>query len=253
MTVTANAHHEFLEVRSPSSGMTIEHVGVTDARDIPAVVARAREAQPAWNGLGVAARARIFRRAQKWMLANQQRVVETIIAENGKTYEDALLPEFFYGVHSLGFWAANAEKYLADDRVRLSRSPLVFGKELRVAHHPHGVVGVIGPWNYPLLNNFGDAIPALLAGNTVVQKPASATPMTSLLMAEMLSECGVPDGVFEVLIAPGSAMSALIDEVDMVMFTGSTENGRKVLERAAKTLTPVSLELGGNDPMLVLD
>jgi acyl-CoA reductase-like NAD-dependent aldehyde dehydrogenase len=253
MTATATASKQFLEVRSPASGVTIEHVGITDSSDIPAVVARAREVQPHWERLGIAARARIFKRAQKWLLANQQRVVETIVAENGKTYEDALLPEFWYGVHSVGFWAANAEKYLADDRVRLSRSPFVLGKELRVAHHAHGVVGVIGPWNYPLLNNFGDAVPALLAGNSVILKPASATPLTSLLMAEMLSECGVPDGVFQVLIAPGSAMSGLIDGVDMVMFTGSTENGRKVLERAAKTLTPVSLELGGNDPMLVLD
>jgi acyl-CoA reductase-like NAD-dependent aldehyde dehydrogenase len=253
MTATATAHQEFLEVRSPASGVTIEHVGITADRDIPAFVTRAREAQPGWERLGVAGRARIFKRAQTWLRANQQRVVETIVAENGKTYEDALLPEFFYGVHSLGFWAANAAKYLSDDRVRFSRSPLVFGKELRVAHHPHGVVAVIGPWNYPLLNNFGDAVPALLAGNSVVLKPASATPLTSLLMAEMLSECGVPDDVFQVLIAPGSAMATLIDAVDMVMFTGSTENGRKVLERAAKTLTPVSLELGGNDPMLVLD
>jgi len=251
--MTTTTHHEFLEVLSPTSGSTIEHVGITAPGDIPDVVARAREAQPDWERLGVAGRARVFKRAQKWLLANQERVVQTIMAENGKTYEDALLPEYWYGVHALGFWAANAEKYLADDRVRLSRSPLVFGKELRVAHHPRGVVGVIGPWNYPLLNNFGDAIPALMAGNSVVLKPASATPLTSLLMAEMLAECGVPPGVFEVLIAPGSAMTKLIDAVDMVMFTGSTENGRKVLERAAKTLTPVSLELGGNDPMLVLD
>lgn len=251
--MTATAHQEFLEVRSPASAMTIEHLGITAAGEIPGVVARARETQPEWERLGLAARARIFRRAQKWLLANKQRVVETIVAETGKTYEDALLPEYWYGVHSLGFWAANADKYLSDDRVRLSRSPLLFGKQMRVAHRPHGVVGVIGPWNFPLLNNFGDAIPALLAGNSVVLKPASATPMTSLLMAEMLSECGLPEGVFQVLIAPGSAMSKLIDEVDMMMFTGSTENGRKVLERAAKTLTPVSLELGGNDPMLVLD
>lgn len=251
MTVTAG--QDFLKVSNPASGTTIEHLGITDAKDIPAVVARARAAQPDWERLGVAARADIFRRAQKWLLANQERVVETIISETGKTYEDALLPEHWYGVHAVGFWAANAERYLRDDRVRFSRSPLLAGKHMRVAHRPHGVVGVIGPWNFPLLNNFGDAIPALLAGNTVVLKPASATPLTSLLMAEMLRDCGVSDGVFEVLIAPGSAMSTLVDEVDMMMFTGSTENGRKVLERAARTLTPVSLELGGNDPMLVLD
>ena len=112
---------------------------------------------------------------------------------------------------------------------------------------------MIGPWNYPLTNSFGDAIPALAAGNSVVLKPASITPLTSLLMEEMLRECGMPDDVYKVCIGEGSSVgNALIDEVDAVMFTGSTEVGKRVMERAAKTLTPVALELGGKDPMIVL-
>src|SRR5204862_5842079 len=117
---------------------------------------------------------------------------------------------------------------------------------------PLGVIGVIGPWNYPLTNSFGDSIPALMAGNVVVLKPSEITPLTSLLMAEALRECGLPAHVFQVATGRGETGSALVDEVDMVMFTGSTRTGKKVMERAAQTLTPVSLELGGKDPMIVL-
>ncbi len=121
-----------------------------------------------------------------------------------------------------------------------------------VRYRPVGVVGVIGPWNYPLNNSFGDCIPALAAGNAVVLKPSEVTPLTSLLMAEMLAESGMPEGVFQVATGRGEAGAALVDEVDFVMFTGSVATGKKVMARAAETLTPVSLELGGKDPMIVL-
>ncbi len=126
------------------------------------------------------------------------------------------------------------------------------GRRLVVRYAPLGVVGVIGPWNYPLNNSFGDCIPALAAGNAVVLKPSEVTPLTSLLMAEMLAECGLPEDVFQVATGRGETGAALVDEVDMVMFTGSVATGKKVMTRAAKTLTPVSLELGGKDPMIVL-
>ena len=87
---------------------------------------------------------------------------------------------------------------------------------------------MIGPWNYPLTNSFGDCIPALMAGNAVILKPSEITPLTGLLMAEMLEECGLPDGVFQVATGRGETGAALIDEVDMIMFTGSTRTGRKV-------------------------
>jgi acyl-CoA reductase-like NAD-dependent aldehyde dehydrogenase len=111
---------------------------------------------------------------------------------------------------------------------------------------------VIGPWNYPLTNSFGDCIPALAAGNAVILKPSEVTPLTSLLMAEMLDECGVPADVYQVLTGLGDVGAELVDHVDFIMFTGSTATGKKVAERAAKTLTPVGLELGGKDPMIVL-
>src|SRR5206468_984308 len=141
--------------------------------------------------------------------------------------------------------------YLGDDKVK-SSAVLVKGKKLMVRYKPLGLIGVIGPWNYPLTNSFGDCIPALMAGNSVILKPSEITPLTSLLMAEGLKECGLPDGVFQVATGRGETGAALVDEVDMIMFTGSTRTGKRVMERAAQTLTPVSLELGGKDPMIVL-
>jgi acyl-CoA reductase-like NAD-dependent aldehyde dehydrogenase len=111
---------------------------------------------------------------------------------------------------------------------------------------------VIGPWNYPLNNNFGDAVPALAAGNAVVLKPSQVAPLTSLLLADGLRECGLPEDAIQVVIGGADSAQALIDEVDFAMFTGSTATGRKVMARAAETLTPVGLELGGKDPMIVL-
>jgi acyl-CoA reductase-like NAD-dependent aldehyde dehydrogenase len=155
-----------------------------------------------------------------------------------------------YVAGSFGFWAKNAQKYLAEEKVKTA-SPFVKGRKLTLRYAPVGVVGVIGPWNYPLTNSFGDAIPAMAAGNAVIVKPSEVTPLSPMLMGEMLRECGLPDGVYQVAPGFGETGAALIDAVDFLMFTGSTATGKKVMERAAHTLTPVSLELGGKDPMIV--
>src|SRR5215217_3348341 len=242
---------EGIPVENPATGEVIATVPVASAEEVRAIVARARAAQPAWEAIGFEERARVLRRAQKWVVDNSDRIVETIVSETGKTHDDALINEIGYAASAFGFWAKHAAGYLADEKVR-SSSPFVAGRKLVVRYRPLGVIGVIGPWNYPLTNSFGDCIPALAAGNAVVLKPSEVTPLTSLLMAEAMRECGVPEDVFAVATGDGGTGAALVDEVDMVMFTGSTATGKKVMERAARTLTPVSLELGGKDPMIVL-
>src|SRR5205085_12452722 len=158
-----------------------------------------------------------------------------------------------YGISALEFWAANAEQMLADEDVETASPSVRGGRKLKLRYAPLGLIGVIGPWNFPLTNSFGDCIPALAAGNAAVLKPAQVTPLTSLLMEEGLRACGMPEHVFQVATGTGrEAGEALIDAVDFVMFTGSTETGIKVMQRAANTLTPVGLELGGKDPMIVL-
>jgi len=182
---------------------------------------------------------------------NADQVVSTIVSETGKTYEDATFAEISYGGGAFGFWATHAGEYLADERVKSSQV-LVKGKKLILRFRPLGLIGVIGPWNYPLTNSFGDCIPALAAGNSVILKPSEITPLTSLLLAEAMRECGLPENVLQIATGRGETGAALVDHVDMIMFTGSTRTGRKVAETAAKRLIPASLELGGKDPMIVL-
>jgi acyl-CoA reductase-like NAD-dependent aldehyde dehydrogenase len=174
-----------------------------------------------------------------------------VVSEAGKTYEDAQLADYGYTVGALGFWAKEAPGYLADERVPSWNNPVVAGKRLIIRYAPIGLVGVIGPWNYPIANSFGDCIPALAAGNSVILKPSEVTPLSSLLMAEMMRECGLPEGVFQVATGDGSTGAALIDHVDCVMFTGSTRTGQAVMKAAADRLIPCYLELGGKDPMIV--
>jgi acyl-CoA reductase-like NAD-dependent aldehyde dehydrogenase len=128
----------------------------------------------------------------------------------------------------------------------------MLGRKLLIRYQPRGVIGVIGPWNYPLTNCFGDGIAALAAGNAVIFKPSEITPFSTMLMQECMREAGLPDGVMQVATGRGATGAALIEHVDYVMFTGSVATGKKVAAEAAKTLTPHSLELGGKDPMIVL-
>ena len=241
-----------IAVENPATGEVIGSVQAVSVEELHAMAERGRAAQPAWEALGFDGRARILRRAQKWTTDNAERIAKTIVAESGKTYEDALLAEVAYAANAFGFWAKHAPEYLGDERVR-SANPFVLGRKLVVRYRPLGLVGVIGPWNYPLTNSFGDCIPAMAAGNAVILKPAEVTPMTSLLMQECMKECGLPEGIYQVAQGSGSKLGPeLIDLADMIMFTGSTETGKKIMERASHTLTPVSLELGGKDPMIVL-
>ena len=250
-TTNGSGNGHTIAVDSPATGQTIGHVADMSADQVADIAARAREAQPAWGARSFEERAALMYELRSWLIANRQKMLDTIMGETGKAREDAFIPEIMFTADSLGFWAKKAPKFLADERVR-PHSPLLIGKKMFVRYKPVGLVGVIAPWNYPLTNGFGDCIPALMAGNAVVLKPSEVTPLTSLLIAEGAKAAGFPDGVFQVATGRGETGSALIDHVDHLMFTGSSKTGKKVMERAARTLTPVSLELGGKDPMVVL-
>jgi acyl-CoA reductase-like NAD-dependent aldehyde dehydrogenase len=240
-----------ISVENPATGGIAGSVPDLDAAAVAKMAERARAAQPQWEAFGFEGRARILSRAQKWLMDNAERVISTIVSETGKTYEDAEFAEIAYAANAFGFWAKNAPEYLADERVK-SAAVMLKGKKLILRYRPLGLIGVIGPWNYPLTNSFGDCIPALAAGNSVILKPSEVTPLTSLLLAEGLRECGLPENVFQVATGRGATGAALIEQVDMIMFTGSTRTGRKVAAAAADRLIPCSLELGGKDPMIVL-
>jgi acyl-CoA reductase-like NAD-dependent aldehyde dehydrogenase len=240
-----------LVVKNPATGKVIAELPAITPDDVPALVERARAAQGRWEAIGVAERAKLMRALRKWLYAHEAEFTDTISREGGKPIEDSFYLEWIYAMSSLSYWPRVAPKLLADKR-KLARNRLFPGNTTVERYLAHGVVGIIGPWNYPFVNSIGDAIPALLAGNAVILKPASKTPLTSLLVQRGMREVGFPDDVFQLAIGPGAVGGALVDHVDMIMFTGSTEVGKGVARQATERLIPFSLELGGKDPLIVL-
>ena len=237
-----------IAVENPATGELITTVPLMGSVEIGQMAARARDAQPGWEAMGFDGRGKVLRRAQKWMVDNVDRIIDVVVSETGKTYEDAQGADYSATAAALGFWAKEAPKYLQDEHVSSWGNPVVAGKKLIIRYAPVGVVGVIGPWNYPITNSFGDCIPALAAGNSVILKPSEVTPLSSLLMEEMLRECGIPESVFQVATGDGSTGAALVDQVDCIMFTGSTKTGKAVMKAAADRLIPCYLELGRQGP-----
>jgi acyl-CoA reductase-like NAD-dependent aldehyde dehydrogenase len=189
----------------------------------------------------------VVRRARRELVRARSAILDRLERETGKTRFD-VVGELMGVCLDLGYLARRAPRWLATQRV--SARPLL-GKRALVAYRPHGVVGIISPWNAPLNLALGDAIPALLAGNAVVIKPSELAPLGVQRAVEAMQRTLPPD-VLQVVIGAGETGAALIDHVDMICVTGSPETGRRVMERASRRLTPVLLELGGKDPMIVL-
>ncbi len=236
-----------LDVHDPARGTVIETLAVDDVDAVDAAVARARTAQPAWDALGARERGRLVKRARRAMVRARADILDRLERETGKARWD-VAGELMGVCMDLGWLVRRAPKWLATRKV--STRPL-FGKKGLVAYRPRGVVGIISPWNAPLNLALGDAVPALLAGNAVVIKPSELTPLAVKRAVDAMNTV-LPPGVLQVLIGAGETGAALVDRIDMVCVTGSPETGRRVMERASRRLTPVLLELGGKDPMIVL-
>ncbi len=239
-----------IEVLNPATGALIQAVPVTSPEEVAATVARVRANQPDWEAMGIEGRYHWLGKLRDWILDNQERILDTMQRETGKVRADAS-NEPVYLADIINFYGARAAKFIGEEAVR-PHSPLLASKQLRVQYRPHPVVGIISPWNFPLILSLGDAIPALQAGAAVVIKPSEFTPLGIAELADAWKhEIGGPD-VFDIVQGVGETGGALVDNVDFIQFTGSDKTGRKVMARAAETLTPVSLELGGKDPMIVL-
>jgi acyl-CoA reductase-like NAD-dependent aldehyde dehydrogenase len=246
--VTAAAT-DSIRVENPATGQPLGEVPAAGPAEVAAAVTRARDAQPAWGALPFAERAQLLRRLAR-ALRDDPEVIDTLVAESGKARYEAELFELFYTMELTRYFTGRAgRRALADQLVH----PLIFAnKRARVVRHPRGVVGVIGPWNFPLLNNYADCVAPLIAGNAVVLKPSERTPLTSLRVAALWRSAGLPPDVFQVVPGRGDAGAALADAVDMIFFTGSQTVGRKVAEAAAARTIPAVLELGGKSAMIVL-
>ena len=237
-----------IEVTAPATGERIGAVPASDADDVEAAVDRAREAQSDWAETPARERARVVDRFGDLVADGREELLDLLQLETGKSRRTAV-EELFDVPTGCSYVAGKAPEVLAEER----RSGVAPGiTTATVTREPTGVVGVISPWNYPLTLSMADAIPALAAGNAVVLKPDEKTPYGALLLGELLELAGLPDGLFQVVTGEGPTVGPpLIDAVDHVAFTGSTATGRVIAERAGRNLIECSLELGGNNPLVV--
>ncbi len=241
---------DHFEVKNPANGELIATVAIDTPAAVAEKVERLRANQAEWEAIGIDGRYHWLGKLRDWLLDNTDRVLDTMQMETGKVRADAA-NEPAYLADLINFYGAKASRFIGEQSVR-PHSPLLASKKLSIQYRPHPVVGIISPWNFPLILALGDAIPALQAGAAVIIKPSEFTPLG---LAEVVKawkqEIGGPDVL---ACAQGTAETgaAMVDEVDFIQFTGSDRTGRKVMARAANTLTPVSLELGGKDPMIVL-
>lgn len=238
-----------LTTKAPYTGEPLADLPASTAADVEDAFARARVAQTRWAHTPVRERARILLRFHDLVLRRQGEALDLMQAENGKTRRDAFLEVTDIAV-TARYYARAARGLLAPKRRRGAIPLLTRTTELR---HPKGVVVVISPWNYPLSMAASDAIPALLAGNAVVQKPDTQTALTALWALDLMRQAGLPVDVWQMVVGPaGSIGDSLLAGADYLMFTGSTATGRQLAGRAGRRLIGASLELGGKNPMIVL-
>jgi succinate-semialdehyde dehydrogenase/glutarate-semialdehyde dehydrogenase len=240
-----------LALTNPASLEPLGEIEVQNAEDVARAVERARRAQPAWAALSVEERARYLERALAILLQRQEAFVEVVLRETGKARSEALMMEIFASCDALQFYAKRAGRFLRPERKRL-HGMLALTKKLRVVYRPLGVVGVISPWNGPLILSLNPVAQALVAGNAVLLKPSEVTPRSGQLVGELFEAAGLPADVLTVLVGDGETGAALVEAgVDKISFTGSVATGRTVAVACAQQLLPCTLELGGKDPMIV--
>ena len=238
---------------NPATGAELGRVPLSTTEDVREAVRRARAAQPAWASLSFRERAKVVLKARELMLKEREEIAELVSRETGKPATEALAMEVVPTLDAMHYFAHASGNLLRSTKIDIGQYGKM-GRSSRIVYKPLGVVGVISPWNFPLATPADEIVMALMAGNAVVLKPSELTPLIALKIGGLFSRSGLPAGLLEIVTGDGSTGAALVDAgVDKVMFTGSVATGKRVAESAAKHLTPVVLELGGKDPMVVLE
>ena len=245
------SHPREIASHDPSTGEEIGRTPLLGAVDVAAAVNRARAAQPAWEKLSYRERARFILRAREVVLDQLDEIAQLISRETGKPITEAIAMEIVPTLDLMYYFAQNAEKLLKRKRIGLGLYNFM-ARSSYIVYKPLGVVGIISPWNFPWATPLDEVVMALMTGNSVVLKPSELTPFSALKIESIFKQAQLPEGLLEVVTGDGSTGAALVDAgVDKIMFTGSVNTGKRVAEAAAKHLTPVVLELGGKDPMIV--
>jgi acyl-CoA reductase-like NAD-dependent aldehyde dehydrogenase len=242
---------ETFEVINPATNEVIASVAKAGKADIDSAVNAAREAfeRGKWVRMGAARRASLLLKVAQIMRERQEEIARLEVLNNGKAISQAKA-ELTQAIEDFEFFAGAATKIMGN-------TIPVPGNFLNyTVREPVGVCAQIVPWNYPIMMAAWKVAPALAAGNTVILKPASATPLTAILLGEICAEACIPPGVVNVVPGPGGEIGSYMAEhpgIDKVAFTGETETGRDIMRRAAGSLKRISLELGGKSPNLVFE
>jgi acyl-CoA reductase-like NAD-dependent aldehyde dehydrogenase len=244
------------ELRSlnPATLEVLGSVRTTDPGEVEEVVGRARTAQARWAEESLDARRRLVLDAARVLLERMDELASAVTAETGKPLVESYTAELLVSVENARWVAANAPRVLRPERAPFRQLYLKHKRGFLV-YEPLGVVAILSPWNFPFAIPFTQAVAALAAGNAVVLKPSELTPLVGEWVERVLAEAGAPAGLVQTVQGPGEvAGDALVRApgVAKVVFTGSTRVGRRIGVACAELLRPVTLELGGKDPMIVL-
>jgi acyl-CoA reductase-like NAD-dependent aldehyde dehydrogenase len=242
---------------NPATGEVLRELECAGERDVFAALARARTAQVAWAQADFCKRIAVLREFQRKLHAKKSEIAEAISREAGKPVAEALTTEVLVVLDAARFLIENAHRLLRDEPVPHGNLATKL-KRGRLLREPYGVVAIISPWNYPFSIPATESLAALVAGNAVVLKPSEFTSLVALELQSLLHAAGVPKDIFQVIVGDGATGAALIRSrgeigIDKLVFTGSVATGKRIAAAAGERLLPVVLELGGKDPMLVLD
>ncbi len=238
--------------QNPRTGLTLKEIKKTQASELPAIFTRAEQAQKLWSKLSVKKRAEKLLHLREVLTRKVDTIADVIHQENGKPVIEALVCELLPSIELLTYYAGIGPKSLRDKSIPL-RNPFLRYRKSTLNYWPLGTVAVISPWNYPFFLAFGDLAVAVLAGNAVVFKPSEHTSWVGEEIQKLFHEAGFPHDLVQTVYGEGDLGAAIIDQKPAkIFFTGSVRTGKAIMKQASQNLTPVTLELGGKDAMIVL-
>jgi succinate-semialdehyde dehydrogenase/glutarate-semialdehyde dehydrogenase len=253
MSVGTEIASRRIAVHNPATGDILREFECASPAGVNICVTRARAAQQDWRALPIKQRLEPIRKFQHLLNDRKSQIASTITAETGKPLAEALLTEVLVALDATRFLLEETYGFLNDETVPHG-SVATKTKRGKLLREPHGVIGIISPWNYPFSIPATEVLAALAVGNTVVLKPSELTPLSALELEALLRDCGFPENVFQTVLGDAATGAALVEsQIDKLVFTGSVNTGKRIAQRAAARLLPVVLELGGKDPMIVLE
>lgn len=237
----------------PNTHQLIGEVTVTEIKNIPSLIEKSKEAQLHWKEIPIETRLRIFKKVKEILYESREEIAHIITKENGKPLFESYATEIIPALSILDYYIKNSKEFLKPHFERI-KIPVMIQKKSWIEYEPYGVIGIISPWNYPLLLPIGQIVPALIAGNSVIFKPSEWTPLTGEKIDKLFKSAGLPENVFITIYGGSDNGEALVkSNIDKLFFTGSTRVGKIIAKTAAERLLPISLELGGKDAAIILD